>query len=197
MKKKTSSEFWIPDVDTYNHLQKLKKFVDFVAGLEYSTSEDKTKVEEIKLLIENIDKPESFKEWCVSIDIYDWEVQGGHGKGIYWRGWCVWFELGMLEIEAFYHILDENRYTDDYSSYYDYINFNKEIKGERVYMDTDLNEFIEDAMNYKSYITETLNEIEVEIDIWNKVKHQPESGSDELVKYRVRIDLGNNDNCEP
>ena len=36
-----------------------------------------------------------------------------------------------------------------------------------MHMETDINEFIADAMNYKSYITESLNEIEVNIEIWD------------------------------
>ena len=67
MNKKAYPEFWIPDKETYNQLQKLKTFVDFVAGLEHSTAEDKTNAE-IKLQIENIDKPESFlKEYPVAV----------------------------------------------------------------------------------------------------------------------------------
>ena len=31
-------------------------------------------------------------------------------------------------------------------------------------------DFVADAMNYKSYLTEGLNGIEVEIGIWNKVR---------------------------
>lgn len=190
MKKKLSKAYWIPDMETFNQLQKLKKFVDFVAGLAYSTAEQKDKSEQIKLLIENIDKPETFlKEWCVCIGIFDFEIQAGNGTGIYWRGWRVYLESGRFEIIADYHILDEERCTDDYSPYYGCIYFEKEIKCERIYMDTNLDEFIADAMNYKSYITESLNEIEVEIDIWNRNKQQPEPGSIKPEAYRVSINL--------
>ena len=158
MKKKAKSEFWIPDSETYNHLQKLKKYVDFVAGLEYSTAEYKTKAEEIKLLIENINKPESFlKNWFVGLDIFDYDIQGGRGTGIYWRKWCVSFEFGSLEIEAESYHSDDPGYCIDYYHYNGGIFFEEEITCQRIYMETDLNEFIEDAMNYKSYITETLN----------------------------------------
>ena len=185
-------EFWIPDPETYNHLQKLKKYVDFVAGLEYSTAEDKTKAEEIKLLIENMDKPETFiKRWSVCLNIFNPFVLNRNESGIFLREWSVYLESGFLEAESAIHSTDENGSIDDKFFYSGIIYFEKDIKGERIYMDTNFDEFIADAMNYKSYLTKALNEIEVRIDIWNRVKHQPESGSDDLVKYRVAINLGN------
>ena len=118
MQKKINPEYWIPDTETYNQLQKLKQFVDFVAGLEYSTPEDKTKAEEIKLLIENIDKPETFlKEWLIALDIFDYDIQAGRGTGIYWKKWCVSFESGRLEIEAADEILDEQHFTETGPTY--------------------------------------------------------------------------------
>lgn len=192
MNNNADSEYWVPDIETYNQLQKLKKFVDFVVGLEYSKAEDKTKAEEIKLLIENIDKPESFlKNWWIGLDIFDYDIQGGRGTGIYWRKWLVSFELDTLEIEAESYHNDDPGYCVDYYHFHGYVNFQKEITHQRVWMDTDLDEFIEDAMKYKSYVTEALNEIEVDIDVWIEGKHQPESGSDDIVKYSVKINLGN------
>jgi hypothetical protein len=190
MKKKLSKAYWIPDMDTFNQLQKLKKFVDFVAGLAYSTAEQKNKAEEIKLLIENIDKPETFlKEWCVCFEIFDFEVQAGNGTGIYWRGWRVYLELGRFEIIANYYILDDDRWTDDYPTFYGIFNFEKETTYERIWGDTNLDEFIADAMNYKSYITESLNEIEVEIDVWNRDRKQSELKSKTPKPYKVNINL--------
>jgi len=190
MKKKTSKEYWIPDSETYNQLQKLKKYVDFVAGLPYSTAQHKTKAEEIKLLIENIDKHEAFlKEWCVCIDIFDFEIQNGKGTGIYWRKWGVCFEMARFEIDSSYYVLDEDRWTDDYSAYYCNINFEKETTHERIWGNTNLDEFIADAMKFESYITESLNEIEVEIDIWNRDKKQSEFNKIKPEPYRVSINL--------
>jgi hypothetical protein len=198
MNNNADSEFWIPDIETYNHLQKLKKFVDFVANLEYSTAENKTKAEEIKLLIENIDKPDSFiKEWCVCLNIFDPVIQSRKGNGVFWREWCVYLESGFLEAESAIHSTDENGSIDDEFFYSGIIYFKKGIKGERIYMDTDIDEFIADAMNYRSYVTEALNDIEVVIDVWSKVKHQPVSESVDPVKYSVKINLGNKDMIEP
>jgi hypothetical protein len=185
MKKKLSKAYWIPDMDTFNQLQKLKKFVDFVAGLAYSTAEQKDKAEQIKLLIENIDKPETFQEWSVCIDIFDTDVQAGIGTGVYWRGWRIDFESGRLEVEAFFHFLDDNHLDDDDSIFYGCYFFEKDATNEFRNIEVNMDGFIADAMNYEHYITPSLNEIEVEIDIWSKNKKTPEPNR----AYRVNINL--------
>jgi len=162
------SEFWIIDNDTYNKLQPLKTFVDFVAGLKYSTPDEKQKAIEIRNLIDNIDKPETFKSWNVCLDIFDTSIQNGNNKegGVYWRKWSVYFELEFLEIEAMTkHIEDPiNHYGNDY--YYGaFISFGKEPYNSRLYFKEDLKMFIEDAKCYEKYITASLNEVEVDIDI--------------------------------
>lgn len=52
---------WIPNQKIYNKFQQLKTFVDFVAGLEYATQNDKLKAVKIKSLIETINKPDTFQ----------------------------------------------------------------------------------------------------------------------------------------
>lgn len=34
---KRFKDYWIPDSETYNQIQKLKRFVDFMAGLAFTT----------------------------------------------------------------------------------------------------------------------------------------------------------------
>lgn len=70
-------DIWIPDNETYNKLQQLKSFVDFVAGIEYATVEDKQKVTRINSLIEHINEPDTFKSWNVCLDIFDRDLQTG------------------------------------------------------------------------------------------------------------------------
>ena len=65
------SSLWIANADTYNKLQKLKAYVTFVAGLKYATEKDKQVAAEIINLIENINKPDTFKSWNVCLDIFD------------------------------------------------------------------------------------------------------------------------------
>jgi len=166
MKKKKVAEYWIADDDTYSKLQKLKEFVDFVAGLEYTTDEQKTHVAEIKTLIETINKPETIKDWYIGIDIFDSEVQTRKREGIYWRKWMVCFEEDRLVIEAQSKHSEYFDYSTDFYNYNGSVNFLKDCSPQRIYLENDPNEFIADAKNYKSYITETLNEIEIDINIW-------------------------------
>lgn len=163
------SDYWIPDNETYSHLQQLKSFVDFVAGLEYATVEDKQKVAKINSLIEHINEPDTFKSWNVCLDIFDRDLQTGTNKkgGIYWRKWTLYFEGNILEIEAKTEHTDEpiNHYGKDFY-FFGAVYFQKEISGKRIYLSGDLSDFIRDARNYRSYMTETLNDIEIDIDLF-------------------------------
>ncbi|PKP40757.1 MAG: hypothetical protein CVT95_13210 [Bacteroidetes bacterium HGW-Bacteroidetes-12] len=165
---KEDSDYWIADTKTYNTIQKLKKFVEFVAGLKDTTTEDRQKAQKIIELIEKINQPNSFKNWNVCLDIFDRDIQNRTTKvdGVYWRKWWVFFESQTIEIEA------ETRHSGDplehYSNDFQYfaaIYFKKEYTHERVDMKVDIDEFIKDARNYKSYITATLKDIEIEIEI--------------------------------
>jgi hypothetical protein len=174
LENQEKSETWKPDETTFNKIQKIKKFVDFVANLDFVNDENKLKAKEIKYLIENINNPETHKNWNVCLDIFDREIQNGIGKeGFYWRKWSVYFEIEKLEIEAeSNHTADDlGHYGDDFC-YYAVIYFGKDTKGQRTYMDVDINEFIKDSMNYKNYITESLNDIEVDIEIWENKKRE-------------------------
>ncbi|WP_347175563.1 hypothetical protein [Polaribacter uvawellassae] len=172
MENQGKIETWKPDESTFSKIQELKKFVDFVANLEFASEKEKRKAKEIKYLIENIHNPKTHKNWNVCLDIFDREIQDGiENEGYYWRKWSVYFEMESLEIEAeTNHTADDlGHYGDDFF-YYGTIYFGKEIKGQRIYMDVDINEFIKDSLNYKKYITESLNDIEIDIDIWENKK---------------------------
>ena len=167
-------ETWKPDETTFNKIQELKKFVDFVANLEIATEDDKIKAKEIKYLIENINNSETHKNWNVCLDIFDREIQNGSKKeGFYWRKWSVYFEIESLEIEAeSNHTADDlGHYGDDFC-FYGAIYFRKDLNGQRIYLDVDISEFIKDSMNFKKYITESLNEIEIDIDVWENKRRE-------------------------
>ncbi len=169
MKKKTYPEFWIPDSETHNNLQKLKRFVDFVANVESASDEDKSKAEEIKELIEKMDKQDTYrKEWCVNLNIFDTEKQYKGETGPYWRQWSVYLESGYLQVETTLFSTKEDGYQSQEYFYHGMIYFEKDIKCERVYMDENFDIFTNDAINYQSYLTATMNDIEVDIDIWDR-----------------------------
>tara|TARA_R110002124_G_scaffold159411_2_gene326619 strand:+ start:14614 stop:15117 length:504 start_codon:yes stop_codon:yes gene_type:complete len=163
---------WKPDTTTYNNIQSLIKFVDLISDLPFSTEQNKIDLKEIVFLIKNIHKPETHKEWYLFLEIHDYEFQTETNKeGIYWRSWSVSFESGILEIEAESHHTEKplGFYKDDFN-YHGVIYFHKENKNERIYLDVAISEFINDAFNYKKYITNTLKDVEIDIDVWENNK---------------------------
>lgn len=168
LKNQGAIKTWQPDETTFNKIQELKQFVDFVANLEFSTEKDKTKAKEIKYLIENIHNPKNHKNWNVCLSIFAPEIQNGIKKEeFYWRKWSVFFEMESLEIVAeSKHTADDFGHYGDSFYYYGAIYFSKDIKGQRIYMDVDISEFISDSLNFTKYITASLNEIDVDIDVW-------------------------------
>ena len=150
---KLKHDLWIPDEFCYLELQKLKKFVFFISELDLCSVLDKNKAFEIIELIENINNPETYKDWNLSLDIFDEEIRDGKEResGIFWRNWSVWFDKNSINIEAeTKHTNEIGHYGVDYS-YYGTIYLTKEIQCERIYMKNDLNDFFSDALNYKKY----------------------------------------------
>ncbi len=168
MKNKDKIEIRKIDETTFNIIQKIKEFVDFVCNLDFATTKNKIDAKEIKYIIDNINNPETYKDWNVCLDIFDYEIQDYSNKknGFYWRKWSIFFENDSLEIEAAskHTACDLGHYGDDFY-YFRKIHFRKETKMEPVYMNVDIREFIQDAKNYKKYITESLNNIEIDIDV--------------------------------
>ncbi|MFD2823414.1 hypothetical protein ACFS5M_07010 [Lacinutrix iliipiscaria] len=168
MKNHTKIETSKPDKTTLKKIQELRIFVDFVSNLEFATEDNKTKAKEIKYLIENIHNYKTHRNWNICLDIYDREIQNGiKSEGIYWRKWSVFFENEMLEIvaESNHTTEDLGHYGDDFC-YYGTLLFAENIKEQRTYFDVDINEFIKDSMNYEKYVTDSLNDLKIDIDIW-------------------------------
>ncbi len=168
----TPQNYWTIDKDNLEKLQVLKEFVDFVASLEGTGPGHKNNAPEIKYLIENLDKPETFKDWCACIDIFNETIQiGNYGKngGIYWKSWSVWFENEMLEIAIKERSVDREGFPDEDLIFYKVIAFAKDFEGDRIIGDTndlDFLGFLSDAHIYKNYIKDDLKDVETEIDIF-------------------------------
>ena len=154
------------DNKTYNEIQKLIKFVDFISSLKYATQIDRENCKIVKTKIENINNPKTFKDWNICLDIYDPEIQGkiNGAVGVYWRTWSVYFENLSLEIEA------KSEHSDDIFRHYEnhfYFHYNLDFrnadKNHNTILETDIDLFIKDAMNFETYITKSLNEIEIDI----------------------------------
>lgn len=145
----------------YHEFQKLKCFVEFVAGLSFSSGEEKAWAKEIVWLIEHLHQPETHREWMVCLDIYDTEVQCRHIlEGIYRRGWVLNFEKGQLELEAVTnHSKSFDHYGDDF-----HVEFCMDFVAGGVPAlppGTSLDAFVQDAVAYEKYICGTLNSVEV------------------------------------
>jgi len=159
---------WIPDIETYNSIQKLKTFVNFVANTKYATGNDKQAAEKIIYLIENIDKPETYKNWMVCLDIFntgpDYHHNGKHG--IYWRQWWVTFENYSLEIEAKTNHTDEPLYHwgNDFE-YFGDCNFEKDVTCNRVRLDQPIDSFVKDAINYEMYMNELMQDVQIDLEV--------------------------------
>ena len=163
------SNLWIADVDTCNKLQKLKTYVIFVAGLKYATEKDKQVAAEIINLIENINKPDTFKSWNVCLDIFDREIQDGVDKkeGFYWRSWSVYFEIDTMEIEATSrHTCEPLGHHGNDFNFNATVFFKNEIACDRIFMTQELESFVGDALKYETYITESLNAVEIDIEVY-------------------------------
>ena len=168
MKPNQEHSLWVPNSVTYSEIQHLKLFVDIVANSTATSETNKQKLKEIKFLIEHINNPKTFKNWYVCLDIFDRKLQSGiaKGGGVYWRKWWVFFEDNQLSITAETNHTNEHlgHYGNDFN-YAAFILFKESINGQRVFMKKSIAEFVADAKNYKTYRTETLNAIEIDIDI--------------------------------
>ena len=168
------SDIWIPDTATYNSIQKLKNFVTFVATTKYATEVDKKTARKIVYLIDNIDKPATFKNWMVHFDILNSDLDYHHNKksGIYQRYWCVTFEDYTLEIEAITKHTNEPLYHfgNDFE-YYAAIFFKKEIPFQRFYINNSVERFVADARNYKMYKSKLMSNIELDFNVSDIKSH--------------------------
>ncbi len=158
----------IVDDKTYLEIQKLQKFVDFISNLKYATVQDKANCIVIKQKIENVNNPETFNNWNICLDIFDYEVQGkiNGAVGVYWRTWLVFFENSTLEIEAKSEHTDNIlEHYENHFYYYGYVNFKHTENLHKVALETDIDLFIKDALNFENYTTEKFNEIEIDISL--------------------------------
>jgi hypothetical protein len=162
-------KIWKPDRTTYEHIQKLQRFVDFVIKLDGLSKVDKDKAIQIKSAIANIDKQDKLIDWYIGLalraDYFSLDVKKKYDEP-YVRTWNLFYEFGRLEIEA--ESTHESSDIDSYSNhlyFYALFLFTERVRDKRIYMHEDLDIFVDDAINYKSYITDYLNDFEIDIDI--------------------------------
>jgi len=163
-------KIWKPDKITYQHIQKLQRFVDFVMNLDEISKVEKDKAIQIKSAIANIDKQEKLIHWYIGLsiraDYFSLNEAINKNDEPYIRTWDLNYEFGRLEIEAesSYESSDINE-NGSHLYFYALFLFTETVPDKRIYMHEDLDIFIDDAINYKSYITDFLSDFEIDIDI--------------------------------
>ena len=152
----------------YKALQKLKIFVTFVKELPIADHSDKFKCDKIISILEAIDKPNAFQTECCCLDIYDRKKQNdiNMSEGVYWRTWSIWFETDCINIEA------KSNITTDPLGYFEehfycdlWISMNPETENDITLIENTIDTFVADALNFQYYITDTLNDVELDIEL--------------------------------
>lgn len=161
-------DLWTPDNSTYNELQKLKEFVNFVAQFPQADQNCKANAEKIIHFIENIHKQKSVSSWSVVFNVWDGDgVINETNPGVYLRAWSIDFERDEITVEIETMHTDTTRHYGDDFYYHGMIILSKDYTGERLYLGEGLQLFVDDAKNYRKYMNEVLNEIDVDIYIYN------------------------------
>ena len=155
---------WILDKQGCHELQKLKRFVNFVAELPDVTEEQRENAEVINWLIENIDRPETYKEWSCRIGI-DYEFEDNNPvKQLEGKVWWVRFMYKHLSIygAAEFYIPERTYDTTEYR-YDSKITFDTKNPSAPLAINISIDNFIASAMDYKKHINDKAIGIEIEI----------------------------------
>lgn len=155
---------WIPNKETYNKIQKLIPFVEFVASDSNSSLQNKEDAENIIQIIKNIDKPNIPKDWSIALNLIDDNILDNNLEGYYWKEWSIYFEFNKLSVTAKTHSMDdEMSYRENDFLYYYIVYFDEKFSTDRVLEDrATMDDFLKDALNYKQYITNSMNTVEID-----------------------------------
>ncbi len=160
--------FWKIDNKTYTEIQKLIKFVDFILGLKNTTAADKENCKIIKNKIAHINNPETFQYWNVTLRIYLAQHNGKFNENLpHLKIWDVTFENNILEIET-KELTPNNPLNSHYGDNFYFggiVHFKKDSNIKNVFLSDDIDLFINDALNYKKYLRNNLDDVDIDIDI--------------------------------
>ena len=157
---------WIQDKKACLELQKLKKFVDFVAAMPGVTEEQKENAEVINWLIENIDKPETYKKWWAKVSIrFGDDYDESPPARIIDKSWSVMFDDNILYINASaeLNIIAPSYYAESADSYSLELKLDSHNPSAPLIIDTPIDDFVAKGMDYKRHITDETSEIEIEL----------------------------------
>ena len=145
-----------------NEILRLTEFAEFLKQLrEFSVSDEKY-LDKIKEDLQKGLPSTRTRYWDMSLQIIDRKIQyrETERQGAWSRKWTAYFENNCLEVRsATYSTEDE--FPDGECDFWLFINYSS---GEVYRIGTNIEEFLKDTREYKKYITEYLNEIEMDID---------------------------------
>jgi hypothetical protein len=149
-----------------NDLKAIKEFVQFVASQKLTYEHQKTDAGLLLGFLQNFNSQQYNAMWNASIDIFDRDLQDRKviRNTPYHRTWNVYFENDRLEAETG-SFIDSVPPNDIYKSHFTfYYTYYFETDERYITDGLSLTDFLKDAYNYKSYITEHLNDVEIEIE---------------------------------
>lgn len=158
------------DDETFNELQKLKDFVSLVGSLEQCDKQTKSKLNGIIYQIENINNPETYRNWDVFVDVYveDPENPIKSDFSFLRHKWAIFYEFETLTIES------ASVYTDDPAgldneiiNYCGTLYFSKDLPDDckQKYMDEDLDLFTNGLRNFVKNNTLPIWDFDISVDI--------------------------------
>ncbi len=143
-------------------------FLNLLTGIGERTLKELRYAEEIREILENFEDRRGEWEWHLSLSIFDMSLMDGKGQGVFCRKWIIFFEQGILEYEVgTYHTQDDSGYYGNDFRFWKSIDFNKGSVHQAPPQHS-IGDFVEDAKNYRKYITASLNDVEVDIDLWKR-----------------------------
>ena len=139
----------------------LLHFIDFLSGEFELDKEQSAGAKKIRNILTDLEA-NADEDCSMSLDIYDTDIQTQQSdrKGVYWREWSVFLEAGLLEVRARSNSEPDWLKVPGYAMEWSY-----DLQSGKQQGNGDLTAWLEDARNYKDYITEHLNEVEVEFDV--------------------------------
>ena len=155
------------DTTTYHAFQKLIEFATFIGGLQYTPDVEKKWIPYVIESIKSLNQPD-YRCVDISLDIFDYELQNRRVErhGVYWRTWGLYIQKDCIEVVA--ESNTDGIHPDDIETSHFHMDYSLSLEKKYYRPLTDINYFdplIEDVKNYKNYITEHLNEVEVGISI--------------------------------
>ncbi len=139
--------------------------IDFIALMHEAGEKDRENGVKIKALLQGGNWMKEKPWWYVQLTILDIDMLDNKNckrKGIYCREWCINAENNRLEIEAGTHTTEDNIYPIDKDYFYCCMDF----ADGKVYGNiSTLQDFKADLFGYLSYLTDTMNLVEPDIEI--------------------------------